>query len=271
MNNIPITREEFNSFSKLVHTISGIYLKPEKIFLVENRLNKRLRHYGYKSFTSYLRKVNTDAKELEEMLNLITTNETSFFREPMHYDFLRNELLPNFRGSEYRVWSAACSIGAEIYSAAMVIDDFRTSQGRGFSVSMLASDINTEVTKKAADGLYPIKFSEQIEKRFLKKYCLLGEGQYNGQFLIDDYLKKYVKYTNLNLMETPPEIIGKFDLIFLRNMLIYFDNKNKKHIVENVAKRLKVGGYLFIGHSESLHGITNILRQVKPTIYIKDK
>jgi chemotaxis protein methyltransferase CheR len=262
-----LTESIFNKYAKLIYDISGIYMKPEKRTLIENRLQKRLRTVGVTNFESYLSLVNRDAKELQEMLNIITTNETSFFREPKHFEFLKNVIMPNHKDHNIRVWSAACSVGAEAYSTAMVLDYY--TQNKRVNWEIIATDINTDVLTEGATGLYPMKFTRTVDEKYLKKYCLRGHGKQEGYFLIDDYLKKGVAFQYANLMEEQSRL-GKFDLIFLRNMLIYFDNKNKKHIVENVAKNLKKGGYLFLGHSETLFNITNILKQVQPTIYRKE-
>lgn len=262
----PLSNNVFNKYKELIYDVTGIYIKPEKKTLIENRLQKRLRQLE-SSYEKYLSLVNRDAKELQEMINIVTTNETSFFREPKHFAFLKETILPNLKEKNVRIWSAACSIGAEAYSAGMVVEYYSLASPLNFEI--LASDINTEVLDQAITGLYPMKFSTTIEEKYLKRYCLKGHGKQDGYFLVDDLLKSHVSFKQLNLMEDQTAL-GKFDVIFLRNMLIYFDNKNKKHIVENVAKNLKKGGYLFVGHSETLFNITNVLKQVKPTIYRKE-
>jgi chemotaxis protein methyltransferase CheR len=263
-----ITDSTFKKFQDLVRKESGINLPDVKRNLVTSRLAKRLRHYGMDSYDAYLKRVNDDSTELQMMIDLITTNETSFFREPHHFDFLKMSILPQFREGKYRAWSAAASIGAEAYTLAMILDEALLP--RHIVWEVVGTDINTEVIVKAKHSLYPMEHAKSIDTKYLKKYCLEGINKFEGFFLIDDYLKNNCKFLNANLMNPPLSQLGQFDVIFLRNMLIYFDNENKKIIVENVIKALKKGGYLFVGHSETLNKITDQVRQIRPTIYIKD-
>ena len=265
---MPIVNETFKKFQTLIREESGIHLSDAKKNLLTSRLAKRLRYHGINSYNEYYRLVHQDDLELQMMIDIITTNETSFFREVHHFDFLKKFILPSFNGPLCRVWSAAASIGAEAYTLAMVLDEVLLP--RNITWEVVGTDINTEVIVKAKQALYPMEHAKTIDKKYLKKYCLKGMNQYEGFFLISDSLKRNCTFMNANLMYPPSPQIGQFDVIFLRNMLIYFDNENKKIIVENVIKALKKGGYLFIGHSESLNKITNSVRQVRPTIYIKD-
>lgn len=265
---MPIINSTYKSFQDLVRSESGIYLSDAKKSLLTSRLAKRLRHHALNSYEEYYQLVQNDSLELQMMIDIITTNETSFFRESHHFDFLKDSILPSVKGGKYRAWSAAASIGAEAYTLAMVLDEALLP--RNIDWEVVGTDINTEVIVKAKQSLYPMEHARSIDKKYLKKYCLKGINQYEGFFLIDDHLKKNCQFFNANLMNPPSSQIGQFDVIFLRNMLIYFDNENKKLIVENVIKTLKKGGYLFIGHSETLNAITKEVRQVRPTIYIKD-
>ena len=258
--------KEFDLFKNYIHKISGIQMKAEKKVLIESRLAKRVRHFQCESYKDYYDLLIKDEHEQQMFIDIITTNETSFFREPHHFEFLKNDVLPRL-GSSVRIWSAACSIGAEGYSAAMVCDEVLTPQRKNFEI--LCSDINLDVIKTAQMGLYPEKFISQIPQKYLKKHCLKGTGASVGNLLINDGLKTHLLFKRLNLLEPLSNELGEFDVIFLRNMLIYFDGPEKKKIVENVARRLKKGGYLFIGHSETLFNITDCVKQVKPTIYTK--
>lgn len=262
---VVLSNSEFTLFKEFIFKTSGIHIKPEKRALVEGRLAKRIRHFNLPSYTAYYDKLQVDKEELQTFIDIITTNETSFFREPHHFEFLKHNLFPT-RTQPVRMWSAACSIGAEAYSMAMVADEILTARKIGWDI--FCSDINVEVIEKAKSGLYPMKFSDQIPDSYLKKHCLRGFGKQDGYFLIDDHLKERISFKRLNLMEPLGSEIGEFDIIFLRNMLIYFEGPQRKFIVENVVSRLKKGGYLFIGHSESLFNITKCVSQVKPTIYI---
>jgi chemotaxis protein methyltransferase CheR len=261
-----ISSTAFEKISGLVRKHSGIHLGETKKQLVVSRLAKRLRLLNIEDYDSYHNTCLSDENELQTMINTITTNETSFFREPHHFEFMRHIILPYVDGN-FRVWSAAASIGAEGYSIAMTLDEELTPVGTNWEV--VGTDINTEVIEQAKKGIYPIRFAERLEQRQLKKYCLKGVGAQDGSFLVGDYLRSRTKFSCANLMEHLPFELGRFDVIFLRNMLIYFDNENKKKIVENVLKALKPGGYLFIGHAESITYMCSGIKQIKPTIYKK--
>jgi chemotaxis protein methyltransferase CheR len=261
-----ISNKAFEKISGLVQKHSGIHLGEAKKQLVASRLAKRLRHLNIMDYEEYHNACLLNKNELQAMINTITTNETSFFREAHHFEFMRESILPYVK-SPFRVWSAAASIGAEGYSIAMTVDEALAHSGTNWEV--VGTDINTEVIEQAKTGLYPIRFAEQIEQKQLKKHCLKGIGPQEGSFLVGDYLKNRVKFLYANLMEPLPFEIGRFDVVFLRNMLIYFDHENKKKIVENVLKALNPGGYLFIGHSETISHMYMGVKQIKPTIYRK--
>jgi len=263
---VRLSEREFEKFRNLIHKVTGIHMKNEKSTLIESRLAKRLRHFGMSNYSQYYDHLQTDALELQVFINTITTNETSFFREPHHFEFLKKDILSKC-SSAIRIWSAAGSIGAEAYSAAMVCDEVLGVKRIGWEI--LCSDINVDVINQAQSGLYPNKFIPQIAERYLKRHCLKGFGQQEGMFIVDDHLSSHLLFRRLNLMEPAPSDIGEFDVIFLRNMLIYFNTPERKYIVENVVTRLKKGGYLLIGHSESLFNVTSCVKQVSPTIYIK--
>ncbi len=217
----------------------------------------------------YYKKLLDSPVEIQEMINAVTINETSFFREIKHFEFLKDIVLPSVKDDKFRCWSAAGSNGAEIYSIAMILDKYISSWQ---NYEIVHSDINSDVSQDAIKAIYPIKYLKTIPDNFLKQYCRCGIDENDGLFAINNKLKKNIKFMLLNL--TVPlfqEEIDSFDVIFLRNMIIYFDEKNKKLIVENVIERLKVGGYLFMGHSESLYNITDKVKQIKPSIYQKIK
>ncbi|WP_373072535.1 protein-glutamate O-methyltransferase CheR [Sulfurimonas sp.] len=261
-----ISNEAFEKISSLVKTHSGINLSPTKKQLVVGRLSKRLRILNLPDYETYHNECLNSPTELQCMINTITTNETSFFREAHHFDFMRKSIIPKITKS-FRVWSAAASIGAEAYSIAMDLDDVLTPLLCDWEV--VATDINTEVLEQAKTGLYPIRFTDQLNEKYLKKYCLKGIGSQDGQFLIDDYLREKVKFKHANLMSPMTPEHGQFDLIFLRNMLIYFSTEEKIKIVQNVLKHLKPNGYIFIGHAESIEQSIFNVKQIKPTIYKK--
>ncbi len=258
---------EFELFQKLLHKVAGIYLAPTKKVLLVSRLNKRLKAVGCNSFREYYQYVSSGQHphEQQTMVDLLTTNETYFFREPRHFDFLIDEYLPSRApGSQLAVWSAACSSGEEPYTLAMVLaDHFGKNNWR-----ITASDISTQVLDKARQGHYSLERAGGIPEQMLKRYCLKGVRAQEGSFLISNELRSRVDFTQINLIESTPTI-GPFDLIFLRNVMIYFDQETKRKVVSNMLPRLKSGGYFIIGHSETLNGITNQLKALRPTIYVK--
>lgn len=263
----PLHEHEFEQFRSLIYRMAGISLSPAKKPLVAGRLAKRLRHHEIDSFGEYHRFITSphNSAELQTAVDLLTTNETHFFREPRHFDFLRQKVLPDYRpGRPFRVWSAASSSGEEAYTIAMVLAD---SLG-GSPWEILGSDISTHVLGKARQALYPMERAEEIPRQYLSRFCLKGTGRYEGSFMIERPLRERVRFTQVNLVETLPDV-GEFDVIFLRNVMIYFDQETKRGVVGRLEKALRPGGHLLIGHSESLNGVTDSLKSVAPSIYQK--
>lgn len=266
MKSVKLKDSEFRKFSSLMYELAGINLSEKKRGLIENRLAKRIRSFNLKSYKEYFNIVIDDKSELQMMINLLTTNETNFFRQRNHFEFLNEVIFPK-ANKNISVWSAAASNGAEGYSIAMLLDNY--TKQRSLNWNVLLSDINEAELIMARSGIYPMKYTKDIPKGFLTNYCLKGVNAEREKFIIKDKLKKNLTYMKINLNNTLPNNIGLFDIIFLRNILIYFDNDKKQHIVENVLKKLKKGGYLFIGHSETLNNITTMVQSVRPTIYKK--
>lgn len=260
-----IAEHEFKQFQGLLYEIAGINLSAQKKPLVCGRLAKRLKAYQLVSFSDYLRllKDGTQPDELQIAIDLLTTNETYFFREPKHFEFLATRVLPARKpGPPFRVWSAACSSGEEPYSLAMLLaEHFGDAPWE-----IIASDLSTRVLEKATGGHYPMERAKDIPRPYLLKYCLKGVGAQEGTFLIEPGLRKRVSFKQINLNKRLPEH-GEFDVIFLRNVMIYFDQKTKQEAVARLVPRVKAGGYLMVGHSESLNGITSELQPVAPAIY----
>ena len=260
-----LSNSDYVAFKSLVFKEIGIELGDSKQSLVQTRLVKRVVHHNLNSFGEYLELVKQDPVEKNEMMNLITTNETYFFREQAHFDFLSKELEAYEKSEKYRIWSAAASLGAEAYSIAMLCDSF-LSKTRW---EVIGTDINSDVIKKARMGLYPEKWVDKIPMHLRKKYCLKGRGRHEGQFLVDRTLAKNMHFSVNNLMLVNREI-GLFNVVFLRNVLIYFNDETKKKVVENVMQNLKVGGYLIISLTESLQNIEiKNLKQLNASIYQK--
>lgn len=262
-----ISDEEFSGFQRLLHRITGISLRPEKKALVSGRLARRLRAHGLAGYDEYFALITSGRapQELQAAIDLLTTNETHFFREPRHFEFLRQHVAADARpGRPYRVWSAACSTGEEPYSIAMVLAD---CLGDG-PWEVVGSDISTRVLEKARVGHYPIERAKNIPQPYLKAYCLKGIGRQKDTFLIDKDLRNRVQFMHLNLNESLPRV-GEFDVIFLRNVMIYFSLETKRVVLSRLLPLLKPGGYFIVGHSESLNGIADGLNLVAPATYEK--
>jgi chemotaxis protein methyltransferase CheR len=264
-----ITDQEFTLFQRLIYKIAGISLGDSKKILLVGRLSRRLKVYEFGTFTQYYRMLATGdhPEELQTMVDLLTTNETYFFREPKHFEFLRDEIVRKRKSpATFRVWSAASSSGEEIYTLAMVLADSLPNS----PWEIVGSDISTQVLAKAATGHYSLARTEGIPPEFMKKYCLKGVRSHAGTFLISPELRKRTTFYQINLTQPVDAEIGDFEVIFLRNVMIYFDLDTKAKVVNNLLPRLKSGGHLIIGHSETLNGLKiGPLDAVRPTIYRK--
>ena len=259
-----ITDTEFAQFQKLIFQLAGISLSNGKKDLVTGRLTRRLDHFGFASFAQYYRHVSKEehAAERQIMVDLLTTNETYFFREPKHFDFLRDIASRHRPGTPFRVWSAASSTGEEAYSIAMVLGETIGSA----NWEVIGTDISSRVLEKARKAHYSQERIDGIPRALLKKYCLKGTGDYEGTLLIVRELREHVDFKFSNLM-APAKGLGLFDVIFLRNVMIYFDQETKRKVIGNLLPYLKADGHLLIGHSETLNGITSELVAERPTIY----
>lgn len=268
LNIQPLSEAEFQRFKKLIYEWAGINLSEAKKALVAGRLMKRLRYYKLTRYRDYLELVlkGEIKEEKQTMIDLLTTNETYFFREPKHFDFLKDYAVPQReKGETFRVWSAACSSGEEAYSIAMVLSENIGANGW----EVFGSDINNQVVNEAREAIYPLIDAEDIPREYLVKYCLKGVRTQEGKFSIVDSLKRHVSFKQINLNTDLPSDIGRFDIIFLRNVMIYFDKETKSAIVGRLIDKLKTGGYLIVGHAESLHGVSDRVRTVVPTVYTK--
>lgn len=262
-----LSDEEFAEFQRLIHQWAGIHMNDTKKALITGRLLKRLRHHALSTYSEYLKivKAPENREERQIMINLLTTNETYFFREPKHFEWLRTKIRARRAGEKFRVWSAACSSGEEIYSLAMVLADELGFEGW----EILGSDISERMLSVALEAAYPLEEVQQIPEGYRKRFCLKGIQQSAGTFCIRPELLRQVHFYHLNLIETLPAELGKFDAIFLRNVMIYFDKETRKQVTDQLAGFLKADGNLVIGHAESLHGISECLVSVQPTIYAR--
>ena len=272
----PMSDREFALFQKLIYRNAGIHLTPVKTALLEARLTRRLRELGLKSFGEYYRYIMEvdHSDELIVLLDRISTNETRFFREPKQFEFLVNEVFPAWKnrnrsanGSRYlRIWSAACSSGEEPYSLAMTLwDHFPPGSGWGFEI--LATDLSTRMLDIGSSGIWPIAKSGEIPQEYLKKYMLKGTGEHIGKMKAGAELRSVIRFQRINLNDDDYPVAGNLDLIFCRNVLIYFDAQSRARVIDHLVDRLAPNGFLFVGHAESLTGVTDRVRYVVPTIY----
>ena len=268
---LTISDKEFNLFKSFIYESAGITLTDSKRTLVITRLGKRMRKLDISSFKNYydiVTKKNNDV-ELQIAIDLLTTNETYFFREPKHFDYFKNEILTKLNsGTNFKIWSAASSTGEEAYSIAMVLAE---KFGLQSDWKVYGTDINSDVVNQANQGLYSIDEQEKISKDYLREYCLKGVRDQSGKMLMDKLLKRHVNFELLNINGVWPERLGYFDLIFLRNIMIYFDLETKQKLIDKIADKIKPGGYLFIGHSETLNQLTDRFKIIRPSICQKIK
>jgi len=262
-----ITDPEFLRLRRFFEGASGIRLADTKKVLVCGRLSKRLRHHNLNCYRDYLDLIDTPQHSAERQIaiDLLTTNETHFFREPKHFEFLREDLvrrLAEGKAGQVRIWCAASSTGEEPYSLAITAAEVLGDR----NWSILASDLSTQVLRDARAAIYNSQRAAEVPRPLAMKYLLEGFDEYDGFYRIDPALRKRVNFMQINLMESLPAF-EPVDYIFLRNVLIYFDADAKRQIVESVVRRLRPGGLLFIGHSETLGGITDVVQAVRPTIY----
>jgi len=264
---VAITDQEFAQFQKFIFESAGITLSPAKKALVSGRLARRLDLNHSASYGEYFRLLSSGKvpQEVQMAIDLLTTNETYFFREPKHFALLRDLAQEaHDKNRALRVWSAASSTGEETYSIAMVLAD---TLGDG-PWEVLGTDISTRVLERARSGHYPMERASQMPPHYLKRYCLKGQGSEAGTLLIERALRQRVQFQHLNLNAPLPRL-GSFDVIFLRNVMIYFSNDTKRRVVSRLVGELKSGGHLLVGHSETLNDVSSQVLPVMPSVYRK--
>lgn len=261
-----LTHEQFARITHLLHEYSGIRMRDGKEGLVRARLLRRLRTLGMNNFDAYLSFVDRDEsrREFAEMIDALTTNKTEFLREAAHFEYLRDAVFPNLTGS-VRIWSAGCSSGEEPYTLAMLCNEgLRDIATR--DVQILATDISHRALGQAKAGIYPVELLRHLPAHWVQRFWTLkqnADGQPVGE--ASQALRRLIQYDRLNLMDRWP-MQGSFDIIFCRNVMIYFDKATQQRLVERYWALMRPGGYLFVGHAESL---THRFRYVQPSVYVK--
>jgi chemotaxis protein methyltransferase CheR len=271
-----LTDREFTALRNLIYAEAGLSFGPSKKALLVARLSRRLRDLGFSSFSEYVRHVTEGRDHAERLLLLdcVTTHETHFFREPRQFEFLERDVYPAWRqqaeagrrARHVRVWSAGCSTGEEPFSIAMSLLHHFPAQS-GFTVEILATDLSSRVLERARQATWPISRADGIPQRLRKQFMLRGVRSQQGLVRAGRELRAVVRFERLNLNDAAPAVAGEFDLIFCRNVLIYFDARSRLAAVTRLIDRLAPRGHLLVGHAESLNGITSRVRGVAPTIY----
>lgn len=264
--------------SSFIYNELGIKLSENKKTMMVGRLNKRLRTLKLNDFSEYcdfLFSSKGQENEMVHLVNAITTNKTDFFREPVHFDYLTKTALPEIERMNHgqtrrkvHIWSAGCSTGEEPYTLAMVLSEYK-EKNAGFSFVILATDISTRALLMAKKAVYPIDRIEPVTGLYRKKYLLKNRDKENPQVRIVSDLRRLIQFGRLNFMAEEFGLPQVQDIIFCRNVIIYFDKPTQERLMNKFCRNLRNGGYLFLGHSESIHGFNTPLEQVAPTIYRK--
>jgi chemotaxis methyl-accepting protein methylase len=268
----PLSERNFRLISDVIQQSCGIHITVKKKSLVEGRMRRRMRALDIGNPNSYCRQLlenDPDGEELALFIDAVTTNKTDFFREPKHFDYMREALLPRYAADGRRslkFWSAACSTGAEAYTMAMVADDFFNGS---VDFSILATDICSDVLTRGATALYPECMIEPVPEHFRRRYVLVAKDPTRHEFRIAPQLRGKVLFRRLNLMDEAYPYERDFDVIFLRNVLIYFDRATQKAVLSRLVRHLRPGGHLFLGHSETLAGTGLPLEPVASTIFAR--
>jgi len=267
----PMSDREFRAFRDLIYNESGIHLAEQKRELLSARLARRLRVLGIDRYGDYLSLVRESVAERTEMFDRVSTNETQFFREPKQFEYLESAVLPGLvadgdagrRPRSIRAWSAGCSTGEEPYSIAMTL----IAALSGWEIEVLATDISTRALSHAVAGVWPVESVREVPRHHLERFMLRGVRSNAGRVRVTDALRSAVRFQRYNLHDEHAPDIGRFDLVFCRNVLIYFDRISRGRALRRICGKLDRGGRLFLGHSESLIGFARDIRAVAPSVY----
>lgn len=272
--NTALSDKEFNQLSQYIQLNYGIKMPPSKKIVLQGRLQKRLRKLQISDFKTYVDFVFSKQGENEiiHMMDVVSTNKTDFYREPIHFEALEEEILPklikqNGRG-KLNIWSAGCSSGEEPYTLAIVLNEFKL-KNPGFDFQVYATDISTQMLQQGANAIYKEDRIEVVPLHIKKKYFLKSKERDNPQVRVIKELRDKIKFQRLNFMDTTYHVNEIFDIIFCRNALIYFERDNQEQVINKLSGKLKTGGYFFLGHSESITNMQVPLKSIRPTIFIK--
>ncbi|MGD0348680.1 MAG: CheR family methyltransferase [Terracidiphilus sp.] len=269
-----ISSSDYTRLRTLIYDQAGINLGSERKAMLEGRIRRRLKELAirsYREYCDYLFSGEGLRDELIHLIDVVTTNKTDFFREPRHFDFLTATAVPEFLASHAArrpllVWSAACSTGEEPYTLAMVLSEYGLSHP-GFAFRILGTDISTDVLKKAALGIYSSDAIKPVPAALKARYFLRGREAGSSRVRVAPELRRLVEFHRLNFMDAEYRLTEKFDVIFCRNVIIYFDRPTQQSILEKITQRLQPKGYLFMGHAETLHELDLPLAPIAPALY----
>lgn len=269
-----LSKRNFELLSKYIYNYSGIKMPQTKMTMLEGRLRRRLRVTGLPTFDSYcdyLFKHGGIETEAIFLIDAVTTNKTDFFREPKHFDYMMQRALPDilqtFGERRIRIWSSACSTGAEPYTIAMVMSDFLEANAPERDYFVLATDLSTDVLQKAQRGIYQSDLLQPVPAEMMQKYVMQPSDNRRQEMRISPKLRSRVGFARLNLMDQAYPVGDPMHIIFCRNVLIYFDKPTQSHVLTRLCNNLLPGGYLFIGHSETVTGFDLPIRQVANTVF----
>lgn len=265
-----MSAKNFRKLSQFIYDNYGIKMPDNKQIMLEGRLQKRLKENNIGTYDEYCDFLFSDkgmSVELIHMIDVVTTNKTDFFREPHHFEFL-SSFLEKYSPNFLKVWSAACSSGEEPYTLSMVLSEHKLKKS-GFDFSILATDISSRILKRAIAAVYPLKTVEVIPLTLKQKYLLKSRDKENPTVRIVKTLRQKITFQRMNFMDNNYPVSGDFDVIFCRNVLIYFDKETQEAVINKLCAKLKNNGFLFLGHSESISGLNVPLKQLQPTVYQK--
>ncbi|WP_462317067.1 CheR family methyltransferase [Marinilabilia sp.] len=271
-----LSEKDFQAFSRYIFSEYGIKMPPVKRVMLQGRLLKRIRELKMNSYSEYREfffSKEGQEQELLNFLNVITTNKTDFFREPVHFAFLKDQVLPAFAKETgfdrpFKVWSAGSSSGEEAYTISIGLNEFKRLNPR-FRFEILGTDISSQMLRTAARGVYKEARADMVPLELKKRYFLRSKDRENPTIRVSPELQQNIRLRYLNLMDAVYDVSETFDVIFCRNVLIYFDRPTQEKVINRLCRHLGTGGYFFIGHSESLSGMDVPLQHVKPTIFQK--
>ncbi|AYD03204.1 protein-glutamate O-methyltransferase CheR [Neorhizobium sp. NCHU2750] len=269
-----LSKRNFDALSKFIYGYSGIKMPLNKTTMLEGRLRRRLRVTGIATFDAYCDYLFNQGgidKEAIYLIDVVTTNKTDFFREPKHFDYMWDhalgDILRQFSDRRIRVWSSACSTGAEPYTLAMILSDYFQSHAPERDYFVLATDLSTDVLEKAQKGIYPSDMLSPVPSEMMRKYVMRATNAHRHDMRISPKLRQKVGFARLNLMDPSYPVGDQMHIIFCRNVLIYFDKETQQKVLSRLCDCLKPGGYLFIGHSETVSGFNLPIRQVANTVF----